>query len=103
MTNSEKNIKIDPIVTGFIQNHKTELIQIYINERIKNDNQDGMLLLTKVNEEIKVAFYTIQNMTKELSEEFIKRRNICKNRADVIHFYVCESEDNAYIIDIELR
>lgn len=103
MTNYEKNIKIDPIIIRFIQNHKTELIQIYINERIKNNNQDGMLLLTKVNEEIKVAFYTIQNMTKELSEEFIKRRNMCKNRADVIHFYVCESEDNAYIIDIELR
>lgn len=89
-------------IVNFLNNNKSKLIQVYINERIRNDNIEGLLLLTKTNNNINVAFMGINVMPSDLLNIYNDHTAKNNNRKDIIYFYVCEDENNAYFIDINL-
>lgn len=93
---------MDVEITTFLTEKKQDLIQIYINERIRSNNLEGILMLTKINNNINVSYFDINNMPLKLKEVYIKHRENHNYKNNVIHFYICESEDKAYMMNIEL-
>ena len=85
----------------FVDNKKTELIQIYIRERTAR-NEYGILFIGKQDgQEAKVVYLTLQECPPPLREEVLNK--IKENPSDsIIYFYLCTLEA-AHIIEIDLN
>lgn len=94
---------MDTDIINFLNNNNRDLIQLYVNERQRNSNEEGILMLAKTEEKVNVSYYPASLMSKKLLDEYIKQRELNNNRTDIIHFYICESPSKAYFINIELR
>ena len=91
---------LDPTISTFLKEKRRDLIQLYIGER-KLEGEDGMLMITKVCNEMKVGYSPYSKLPKELQEEFNKMKEEC-NKPSIVYFYVC-SQDNAFIMTIDIE
>ena len=91
---------LDSTISTFLQEKRRDLIQLYIVER-KLKGEDGMLMITKVSNEMKVCYSPYSKLPKELQDEFNKMKEEC-NKSSIIYFYVC-SQDNAFIMTIDIE
>ena len=100
---------MDNQLLGFINNNCQNLAQIYTKEK-QNQNESGILLITKIfNEEsklfeVKVGFLKESETSPELMTEINKKKEEKKNKDDItkyIYFYV-HYENNGQIIEMNL-
>ena len=93
---------MDKKISNFLKENKKTLIQIYINEKISKG--EGLLMITKTSSEnINVGFFPFNDLTKELKDTFVSKVEEYNNSSDMIFFYICVDENNAFWIDINLR
>ena len=76
---------------AFLENRKSDLIEIYKKERfMNNQGQDGALMLDyRKDNNVDVYFWTLENMVESIRDKFLEefRKNIDrKNMAYVILF-----------------
>ena len=72
----------------FLEDNKDKLIQLYVKERVLNYGKLGALFIdfTKP-ENIQVYFLTLQNMPKNIRNEFLKKENLNQNNTI---FFICK-------------
>lgn len=87
-------------ISTFLKEKRRDLIQLYIGER-KLVGEDGMLMITKISNEMKVAYSPYSKLPNKLKEEFNKMKDEC-DKPSIIYFYVC-SEDNSFIMTIDIE
>ena len=93
---------MDNQIAIFLEENKKTLIQIYINEKISKG--EGLLMITKTGtDNMNVGFFPFNDLTKELKDTFVSKVEEYNNSSDMIFFYVCVDENNAFWIDINLR
>lgn len=90
---------MDQRVINFLQGNKVELIQIYITER--SSKGEGMLMITRVGEQMNVGYMAYYEMPEELQQELLRKKEN-NPKPSIIYFYVCSSPDNAQLFEIDL-
>ncbi len=84
----------------FLQNNKQQLIQIYINERLRAQNQVGALFIDfSKNDNADVYFLSLNDMPEDVRNSFLKKENL--NQKNTIFFYIFDKE-TSNILDIIL-
>lgn len=88
----------------FTNNHKKDLVQIYITERQKNGGLDGVLEVIKTtNENVDVRYLPIRAMDAKLVLEILEKKKESKIRKDsLIYFYLCDAL-SSLLIEIDLE
>lgn len=90
----------------FINNHKKDLVQIYITERQKNSGLDGVLEIIKTtNDNVDVRYLPIRAMDPRLVLEILEKKKESKIMKDsLIYFYLCDAISSLLVeIDLELE
>jgi hypothetical protein len=82
-----------------VEREKKNLKEIYLKERLTRGN--GILMITLVNNEVKVFYSTLEECSIELQTEIMDRQN--NNISNVIYFYLCADLNNASIIEIMIN
>jgi hypothetical protein len=88
----------------FVNNHKKELVQIYITERQKNGGLDGVLEIIKItNDKVDVRYLIISQMNPKLILEILEKKKENNNpKQSLIYFYLCDAI-NSLLIEIDLE
>ena len=86
---------------NFINENKSSLIQIYITSRLSRGEGVLMIVKTKGQEKVNVMFMTLEEIDIPLREQLLKLKeeNPQENK---IYFYLCEDEQNAQLVQIDL-
>lgn len=93
---------MDNQIVNFLEENKKTLIQLYINERLSKG--EGLLMITKTSSDnMNVGFFPFNDLTKELKDTFVSKVEEYNNSSDMIFFYICVNENDAFWIDINLR
>ena len=88
------------IDNNFLQNNKQQLIQIYINERLRAQNQVGALFIDfSKNDNADVYFLSLIDMPEEVRNSFLKKENL--NQNNVVFFYIFD-KTTSNIVDVVL-
>ena len=88
------------IDTNFLQNNKQQLIQIYINERLRAQNQVGALFIDfSKNDNADVYFLSLNDMPEDVRNSFLKKENL--NQNNVVFFYIFD-KTTSNIVDVVL-
>ena len=78
------------IDNNFLQNNKQQLIQIYINERLRSQNQLGSLFIDfSKNDNADVYYLTLGDMPENIRKKFLELENL--NQKNTIFFYIFDS------------
>tara|TARA_B100001989_G_C24211804_1_gene303421 strand:- start:64 stop:333 length:270 start_codon:yes stop_codon:yes gene_type:complete len=78
------------IDNNFLQNNKQQLIQIYINERLRSQNQLGSLFIDfSKNDNADVYYLTLSDMPENIRKKFLELENL--NQKNTIFFYIFDS------------
>ena len=78
------------IDNNFLQNNKQQLIQIYINERLRSQNQLGSLFIDfSKNDNADVYYLTLVDMPENIRKKFLELENL--NQKNTIFFYIFDS------------
>jgi hypothetical protein len=78
------------IDNNFLQNNKQQLIQIYINERLRSQNQLGSLFIDfSKNDNADVYYLTLVDMPENIRKKFLELKNL--NQKNTIFFYIFDS------------
>jgi hypothetical protein len=88
------------IDNNFLQNNKQQLIQIYINERLRAQNQVGALFIDfSKNDNADVYFLSLNDMPEDVRNSFLKKENL--NQNNVVFFYIFD-KTTSNIVDVVL-
>ena len=88
------------IDNNFLQNNKQQLIQIYINERLRAQNQVGALFIDfSKNDNADVYFLRLNDMPEDVRNSFLKKENL--NQNNVVFFYIFD-KTTSNIVDVVL-
>ena len=90
---------LEPEVAKFLNENKQQLVQIYISER-QREGEDGMLLITKENSKMNVAYVPYPKLPLELKESFVKLKEK-STKPSIIFFYI-KTPKTQFIITIDL-
>ncbi len=86
------------IDNDFLKNNKQKLIQIYINERLRSQNQIGALFIDfSKNNNADVYYLALNDMPEKIRNAFLEKENL--NQKNTIFFYIFDST-SSNIIDI---
>ena len=78
------------IDNNFLQNNKQQLIQIYINERLRSQNQLGSLFIDfSKNDNADVYYLTLSDMPENIRKKFLEVENL--NQKNTIFFYIFDN------------
>ena len=86
------------IDNNFLQNNKQQLIQIYINERLRVQNQVGALFIDfSKNDNADVYYLALNDMPEEIKKSFLEKENL--NQKNMVFFYIFD-KTTSNIVDV---
>lgn len=92
-------------ISAFLKKHKHSLIQVYITERKKHNNELGVLVSVindnNTADENKNTFYlplSSEHLTPEVKQDILSKNN---KRNSMVFFYISDLQNNATTLVLE--